>query len=183
MIRAAIWLLLAGLTLAGCSGPIETRIQTHSAAPLADRSSFSFGEQPGEKSPAFAQAEQLVREAMIAKNMTASENGNILVELSLSSRPADVAISVGENGKERELAGKKQKKFLQSCRDFEHRLSIGLLDQAGGQLLYSGQAAEYHCKGSLADSLPHLVEAALSDLGSPPTAVANSSIRTRRGIE
>ena len=183
MIRAAIWLLFTGLILAGCSGPIETRIETHSAALLAERDSFSFGEQPGEQSETYVQAENLVREALIAKNITASDTGNILVELSLSSRPADVAISVGEKDKEHQLAGKKEKKFLQRCRDVEHRLSIGLLDQATGQLVYRGHAAEYHCKGTLSQSLPHLVEAALSDFGSPPTNVASKSVKKRTGIE
>ena len=79
-------------------------------------------------------------------------------------------------------AAKSQKRF-QSCKDHEYRLTVNLFDQALGKKLYSGSAAEYHCNATIAQSLPFLIDSALSGLDQEPTDSPRSTIRTRQGIE
>jgi len=183
MTRAFFSLLVVCLMVSGCSGPIETRIQTHSAFPFTDNSSYTFAKETDQPSKEYNQARQLVQQSLQSRNMRLNDDASILVQFSVSQRPASVAIVAGEGNKIQEIANKKEHKFLQQCDDIEHRFSIGLFRQSDGQKIYSGSAAEYHCNGKLEESLTQLVTSALSELGSAVTANPVRKTIKRSGIE
>ncbi|MEW4467471.1 hypothetical protein AB1K62_06545 [Parasphingorhabdus sp. JC815] len=168
--------------VSGCVGPIETRIQTQAGPALPTKKIYSFTARPEQNSPAYQTARKIVAGVLESKNFVATEDAPIRVHIALANRPASIAMTTGENDKLNVIAEKKKRKLLQSCDDREHRLTITMVNILDGSAYYSGTAAEYHCKGSLEQSLPHLVDAALSDLGKIDKPM-NIKTRTRSGIE
>lgn len=172
---------IAALTTS-CGGPIETRIQTQAASTLPAQKQYSFTAKPEQYSKTYTIARKMVADALAANNFTAANNAPILVHVALAGRPASIAVTTGENSEVSTIAEQKKRKPLQSCDDIEHRLTVNMVSATDGSTIYSGTAAEYHCKGSMEQSLPHLIDAALSDLGSSDQ-VTKTATRTRGGIE
>ncbi|WP_108812183.1 DUF4136 domain-containing protein [Sphingorhabdus sp. Alg231-15] len=168
---------------ASCGGPIETRIQTEAAAALPAQKQYSFTAKPEQNSKTYDKARNLVAQALTGKNFVAVESASVIVHIALANRPASIAMTTGEKENIVRIADQKEQKFLQSCEDFEHRLTINMINSTNGSTLYSGTAAEYHCNGTFDQSLPHLIDAALSDLGGASAKPPNSRIRIRTGIE
>lgn len=183
MRRLAILMIPILAMTANCSGPIETRIQTQAASPLPAQKQYSFPAKPEQKNETYKKARTLVAEALSAQNFTATENAPTMVHIALAERPASIAMTVGEKADVDIISLPKKRKPLQSCKDIEHRLTLKMIDTASGSVIYSGTAAEYHCKGSLEQSLPYLIDGALSDLGNGPNPMPNQQVRTRTGIE
>ncbi|MEP2101199.1 MAG: DUF4136 domain-containing protein [Parasphingorhabdus sp.] len=182
MRRLAILMTPILAITASCSGPIETRIQTEAGSALPAQKQYSFTAKPEQNSETYQSARKLVAEALAAKSFIAADEAPILVHIALAGRPASIALTAGEKDNVSTIAGQKERKPLQSCDDVEHRLTINMVAAADGSVIYSGTAAEYHCKGSMEQSLPFLIDGALSDLGnSGPTT--DSKTRTRTGIE
>lgn len=169
--------------LSGCAGPIETRSQNQQLTAAPEPRKFRISPAESLESPELLLGRELVAAYLSERGYQADQDASILVHVALSDRPAAISIDAGSKEAARPLAAAKRHKQFQSCRDREHRLTISLFDQAQGQKLYSGSAAEYHCKGTVAQSLPYLIESALSDLDRDPSGVPKSMIRTRRGIE
>ncbi|MEM8919265.1 MAG: hypothetical protein AAGE37_10430 [Pseudomonadota bacterium] len=181
MIRSAILTILTATLVAGCAGPIETRISTQAGAPLPDDRTYNFGSVAEQDNDLHKAAREMVDSALKSRGFRAVENAAILVDLTLADRPADISITVGEDTEQAVLAEVKQQKPLQSCKDREHRLTVTIADRVTGTSLYSGAAAEYHCKGTMAESLPHLVRGAMAEFGSGTGA--RQFVRTRGGVE
>ncbi|SIN66021.1 protein of unknown function [Parasphingorhabdus marina DSM 22363] len=181
MIRSAILTVLTATLVAGCAGPIETRIMTQAAAPLPDKQTYDFGSVAEQDNELYRAARELVDSALKSRGFRTAENASTLVDLTLADRPADIAIRVGEATQELVLADVKAQKPLQSCKDREHRLTITFADRVSGAMLYSGTAAEYHCKGTIEESLPHLVRGAMAEFGSG--SGTRQFVRTRSGVE
>ncbi len=183
MIRALSWILAGAMAVSGCAGPIETRVQTHQITPAAEQKQFTISSKDAVMNRDLALANELVAKSLTERGYQSSPDASILVHVALSDRPADIAVNAGEKDAEQSIAAAKRQKRFQSCRDQEHRLTISLFDQARGTMLYSGNAAEYHCNGTIAQSLPFLINSALSGLDRVPTQTPQSAIRTRQGIE
>lgn len=183
MIRTLVSLTFVASLFSACSGPVETRVETRINAPLSSPWDYRFSEKAGQSNDAYKRAHRLVDKALAAKGGTRTENGVFLVQLALADRPASLTISAGEKEKKHVLAAAKEKELLQSCDDSEHRFSISLLDQRTGLIAYRGDALEYHCKGTLNGSLPHLVKAALSQMGGAPTSSPKISKLMRSGTD
>ncbi|MEH6790098.1 hypothetical protein [Parasphingorhabdus sp.] len=183
MIRS-LWLILASaLTLSGCAGPIETRLQTDQMATALSQKNFRLSEVEPLVHPDLQQARDRIAESLLERGYRSASDAAILVHVALADRPADVAINAGEKETQQPLAPAKKQKRFQSCKDREHRLTVTLFDQVRAKMLYSGNAAEYHCKGTVAQSLPFLVAAALSGLDQAIANSPNRATRTRQGIE
>ncbi len=165
-----------------CGGPIETRIQTQAASTLPVQKQYSFTAKPEQNSEAYMMARTMVADALAANNFSTATDAPILVHIALAGRPASIAVTTGENSELSTIAEQKKRKPLQSCDDVEHRLTVDMVSALDGSTIYSGTAAEYHCKGSIEQSLPHLIDAALSDLGNSNQATKTVT-RTRSGIE
>ncbi len=172
---------IAALTTS-CGGPIETRIQTQAVSTLPAQKQYSFTAKPEQNSETYMMARKMVADALAVNNFTAATDALILVHIALAGRPASIAVTTGENSEVSTIAEQKERKPLQSCDDVEHRLTINMVSASDGSTIYSGTAAEYHCKGSIEQSLPHLIDAALSDLGNSDQTTKTTS-RTRNGIE
>ena len=157
-------LLLAIMGLSGCSGPIETRIL--SAGQGID-GGISLVQTPPASPPLNAKAHELAL-AGLQKHvgLSAGEPSHQLT-VTLSERPAALALHAGEKQAVRVVAAAKRRKPLQNCDDREFRLTILIMRISDGAVGYRGEASEYHCKASIEESLPHLVDAALADLRSP----------------
>ncbi|MEH6757227.1 MAG: hypothetical protein V7676_06920 [Parasphingorhabdus sp.] len=143
---------------------------------------YSFAAQPEQNSEAYIKARKLVTDALTARSFAVADQSPILVNIALASRPASIALSAGEGSDLSKIAEPKERKPLQFCEDIEHRLTLNMVNTADGSNLYSGTAAEYHCKGTIEQSLPYLIDAALSDLGNGNQG-NNIKTHTRGGIE
>jgi len=183
MMRSLSWILAGAMTVSGCAGPIETRVQTHQVITAPDQNQFTLSPKDAVENSDLALARDLVAKSLGERGYQPSPDASIIVHVAISERPADIAIDAGDKGAKQSIApGKRQKRF-QSCKDQEHRLTIILFDENRGTKLYKGNAAEYHCNGTITQSLPFLIAAALSGLNRNPTDSPRSSIRTRQGIE
>ena len=183
MTRSLPWILVGAMVVAGCAGPIETRVQTHQLITAADQKQFTLTPKDAPENRELAMTRDLVAKSLIAKGYQSVADAPILVHVALSIRPADIAVEGGDKNTLRPIAAAKPHKRFQSCKDQEHRLTITLFDQERGSKLYGGSAAEYHCKGTIAQSAPFLISSALSGLDRDPTDVAQSAVQIRQGIE
>lgn len=182
MRRLSMFMIPVLALTANCSGPIETRIQTQTGPALPAQKLYSFTAKPEQNSETYQSARKMVADALAAKSYVAADEAPILVHIALADRPASIAMTTGEEGDVSIIANQKERKLLQSCKDIEHRLTINMVSSADGATLYSGTAAEYHCKGTIEQSLPYLVDGALSDLGNSGET-DSSKTRSRTGIE
>jgi len=183
MTRSLSWILIGALAVSACAGPIETRVQTHQVIAAAAPKQFTLSPKDAPENRDLAMTRDLVAKSLIAKGYQSAPDASILVHVALSSRAADIAVDGGEKDSSHTIASAKQQKRFQSCKDQEHRLTISLFDQARGTKLYTGNAAEYHCKGTIAQSVPFLVDSALSGLDRELTEAPSKTIRTRQGVE
>lgn len=183
MIRSLSWILTGALIVSGCAGPIETRIRTHQVIVTPEQQKFTLSPLETVANRDLDRAREMVAQSLSERGYHSASDASILVHVALSDRPADIAVNAGENAADQVLAAAKKHKSFQSCRDHEHRLTISLFDQRERSMIYSGHAAEYHCKGTIAQSLPFLVDSALSGLDRSPGNGPRSTTRTRQGIE
>ncbi|ASK89738.1 hypothetical protein [Sphingorhabdus sp. SMR4y] len=183
MIRTVSWILASALAVSGCAGPIQTRVQTHQLVAPSEQKTFTTSPVDAVANRDLVDARDLVTQSLERRGYISSSNASILVHVALADRPADIAVEAGTDKAAQSITPAKKQKRFQSCKDREHRLTVSLFDQVRGRKLYSGSAAEYHCKGTIAQSLPHLIDSALSGLDKEPTAGPRSSVRTRQGIE
>lgn len=183
MIRSLSWILASAVAVSGCAGPIQTRVQTHQVIAAPVQKKFTTSPVDAVANRDLAMARDMVAKSLSERGYESSPDASILLHVALSNRPADIAVDAGAENAEQSISAAKKQKTFQSCKDREHRLTVSLFDQVRGNKLYSGSAAEYHCKGTIAQSLPHLIDSALSGLDEKPTAGPRRTIRTRQGIE
>lgn len=141
------------LSLAACAGPIETRIENSGVAPVAP-ATFQFDPE------AYADAKALVGPALEQRGFKLVEAGALNVQVTVAERSAQLALQEGKAILS-PAAGKKL------CAEREYRLGITLTRISDGLTIYRANAAEFHCKETLAEVLPVLVNSALTDLGAP----------------
>lgn len=183
MIRSLSWISVGAMMVSGCAGPIETRVQTHQVIAAGGQKQFIVTTKDTVENDNLTLARDLVTKSLTEKGYQPSPDASILVNVALAERPADIAIDAGDKDAMHSIATAKLQKRFQSCKDQEHRLTIILFDQTRGTKLYAGNASEYHCNGTIKQSLPFLVKSALSGLDSNPTDTARSASHTRQGIE
>jgi len=175
MKRNGVPFIFLALLVAGCGQTIDTRI-TSMGAPTATPETFMIST-TDETPEAVRRAYPLVTKRMTVKGYSIAKDAPLHVQVTVDAR--DAALALGNSDGMYALSAPKARKPLQSCADKEYRVGITLTRVADGAELYRGRAAEYHCKMTLADALPALVDAALTDLGAPRGAY----IITRRGID
>lgn len=183
MTRLAASFILILICATGCSGPIETRVQTMSSAEKAQISSFNFATMATPNSPISNLVKQELREALEARGLSESEQAPILLDFSIANRPASISIHLGEDKQRQVVVDAKEDKPFQTCEDEEHRLIVSFIKQSSGEQLYRGTASEYHCKAKLEQSVSYLVKAALSDFGNGSQSETRQKIMKRQGLE
>lgn len=175
MKRNFVPLIVLTLLASGCGQTIETRV-TSMGAPSATPAVFMIS--TTEETPAdVRRAYPIVAKRMATKGYSLAKEAPLHVQVTVDARNA--ALALGNKEGVSALSSAKARKPFQNCEDREYRVGITLTRVADGTELFRGRAAEYHCKMTLADALPALVDAALSDLGAP----RGSYIITRKGID
>lgn len=183
MIRFTFCLAIITVLQAGCAGPIQTRVQTASTQNQTEFASYTFAEVPKQRSGIYEQAKKILADALKLKGLEQRDSAPLIVDFAAASRPASIAIALGEGQKSKSVAEPKTRKLLQSCDDSEHRLIVTVFQRNSGKQVYRGTAAEYHCKAALKQSLPHLVKAALSDWDQPGDGLVRERTSHRVGLE
>jgi len=159
-------ILVISMLLAGCSGPIATRVNSvTNAAAATEAQLYHFVDTQDQNNALYQEAKGLVKLALAERGLKEESKSSLIATLTLSSRPASVALSSGQADKKKIIANSKSQQLFQNCDDQEHRLGILLLDGKSGDTVYQGSAAEYHCKAGLSESLPFLIKGALKDWG------------------
>lgn len=164
--RIAVVSLIAIASLGACTPAVITRINSKGLVGNAAIAPASFAIIRPIKTISSAEwnaAQDAVVAKLSAKSFVAAEPAVYSVEITLSSRPANLALSIDEG------AGipSNGKQSSSSCVNNEYRLTIGISRIADGALVYQGAAAETHCKDALSAIVPVLVDAAMTDLGAP----------------
>lgn len=175
MKRNFVPFILLTLLVSGCGQTIDTRV-TSMGVPTATPEAFMIST-TDESPEAVRRAYSLVTKRMAAKGYSIAKDAALHVQVTVDAR--DAALALGNSDGIAALSAPKARKLLQSCADKEYRVGITMTRVVDGLELYRGRAAEYHCKMTLADALPALVDAALIDLGAPRGAY----ITKRRGID
>ena len=183
LIHTILFLSGTVVVVSACGGPIETRTMTQTAAPLPVQKQYALSSNAEQNNVAYSKARELTVSALGKYGFTENAAAPILVNIAIADRPADMTITIGEEKSLQTLVTAKKSKALQSCADREHRLTIIVVDKNGGELLYSGTAAEYHCKGTVNASLPYLVNGALADLNSGTSQDIKNKTLIRSGLE
>lgn len=155
-------LLLSVCALASCTKKVDTRVASYGVGAIEARS-FQPAIPDKTASAEILTAYRLVAEKLTSNGMKATENGEMLLEIGLSRRPAHI----GMKKPGAILAVPSAKKPSKKCPSREYRLSVALTRISDGAEQYRGYAGEYHCKHQLAEILPLLVDKAMADLKSP----------------
>jgi len=160
--RGALALVLLGLAMAGCSGPIETRVSSAGEEqPIAG--SFMLAPLPDNSADELTGAQALLVEGLLTKGYHHADDADMMLTVGISDRPAQLTVKNGAQI----LAPGKQPKMWQSCADREYRMTIELTRRADGAQLYSGNASEYHCNATLTETLPSLAKRLVADIERP----------------
>ena len=144
------------LLLAACAGPIETRIDSRGLTTVQPVSFAADSVATG----VISGAQNMVAQALLAKGYRAADIADISLQVTVSDRPANLSLLSGTDV----LAATSDKK---RCATREYRLGVTLTKIADGSLFYQSHAAEFHCKLTVSEVLPTLVDAALKDIGTP----------------
>ena len=142
--------------LAGCAGPIETRVDSigsntvRSARYMADTDITGLA----------AEAQALIAKHLAAKGFRSDDPADFSLHVALSDRPADISLKGG-------AAAPESKFWKKRCAKREYRLGITLTKISDGTIAYKAHASEHHCKRPIAQVMPFLVAAALKDMGAP----------------
>jgi hypothetical protein len=150
---------LVFLIVSACVGPIETRVDSRG---LNDKQPVAIFTDP-EVSASSVDAYRRVEQALVAKGFRASSDpakADASLHVTLSDRPADLSLNSGSEV----LAPHAGRKL---CAKREYRLGLTLTKIADGAIIYKSHAAEFHCKQTVQQALPALVDAALRDIGVP----------------
>lgn len=160
-------ILAFALCLTGCVRSIETRVDTMGGG--AGMMPGSYVLAPAEKalSPELLQAQQLVAAHLLSKNFTPAANGTLYLQVTASTRPADLGLATTNATTPVILSAPLKTRVSSKCVNSEYRVSVTLTRISDGQEAYRGIAAETHCKASLSQTLPALIDAALGDLRMP----------------
>ena len=183
MTRLAVSLLPILFVTAGCAGPIETRVKTASSAQNIELTNYDFSNVKALKSEVSDLVEDHVRQELKTKGYQESKKAPALLDFSIADRPSTISVQFGEGEKAHTATKAKENKPFQSCIDREHRLIVTLRHRESGAQLYQGIASEYHCKAKLRQTVPHLVKAALSDLGGNSRRNVGEKVLRRSGLD
>ncbi len=146
-----------------CSSGVETRISSSGVTSLKTEpyTISTIAATSGELRSAYA----MVSENLAKKGFGVAEQAPLHLEITVDQR--DASLALGSNQGLENISPPKRRKPLQNCSDREYRLGVTLTRIADGAEIYRGRVAEYHCKMSVTEALPALVDAALADLGQP----------------
>ncbi len=164
--KAGLSILGGVLILTGCVRYVETRTDSAGISPI-NPAGYLLVTPEKVVSQELVKAQEMVAQRLSAKGYSAAENGTLYLQVGTAIRPGSLSLS-----KPGAVLAKADKKRSSSkCVWNEYRVVIVLTAISDGREVYRGSASENHCKESLTDTLPTLIDAALADLGNPRGAV------------
>jgi hypothetical protein len=164
--RKNIFILGAGcFMLSACVAALETRIDSSGAAQnmVAPGNATIILPAKTTISPEWELARQAVVTNLATKGISIADPAVYAIEVTLASRPANVALMTAD----KTLLPASAAKANKGCVASDYRFNITLSRISDGSLLYKASASETHCKEALSALVPALVDAALKDFGSP----------------
>jgi hypothetical protein len=153
--------------LSGCVRMVETRVTTSRGAAGMQPGAYVLAPADQALSAELAQAQALVAGHLAAKGFIPSQTGELYLQVTASSRPAELALVSAMDGKTVVLSAASKKQPSSKCVTSEYRVSVTLTRISTGDVAYQGAAAETHCKLAFGQAMPDLVDAALGDLHMP----------------
>jgi hypothetical protein len=162
-------IVLAICLLTGCAPAITTQIESSSATNTAIVPGNVVLLLPAKANPTaeWQAARDAVMAKFAAKGFGVAEPAVYTIEITLASRPADLALATKRDGANVVLANGNGKKGAKGCINSDYRINITLSRVMDGAMVYKGTASENHCKASLGFVVPFLVDAAMNDFGGP----------------
>lgn len=156
--------------LGGCSPPVDTAIRSTGpgiqgtpSLMWATRADPQTGETPPQD--VTDRARGIVAASLRDRGFSFAGDAPVTLAIGVAQRPGRIAL-MGESGAR--LSAAQGQKGIRRCRkDQLTRLGISMTDSRTGQILYHGSAQETHCRATLDQLLPHLVESALADMAAP----------------
>ncbi len=155
--------------LSGCAQAVETRISSRGVAGSAAVSPGGFIILDDAKAVGseMRTAHDLVISSLAKRGYLPASAPQYNLAVTVSSRPAPLLVKIGNTPAVPANGKAKPKRIFAPCAKVEYRLAVVLTRIADGVVAYHGTAAEHHCKASLSQTLPALIDAALGDLGTP----------------
>jgi hypothetical protein len=152
-------LLLSAVTMSACVPMVETRVNSvsHIAGDVSRAYQMPVVE---ESSPELMLAQRLVVERLTALKFMNSSAPFLNLEVTISVRPASLALASGATV----ISAANLKKASAKCANLDVRLGVTITQISDGKQSYRASASEVHCNPNLNAVLPVLVNAALDDL-------------------
>jgi hypothetical protein len=108
-------------------------------------------------------AQSQVQKRLAEKGYRPANDATLNVQVGVAARPASLSLTQPSG-----ILGEARKKSAPSkCSWNEYRVTVVITQISNGGEVYRSSAGEYHCKESLDQTIPALVDAALADLGAP----------------
>ncbi len=165
LIPSVLLSCLALMGASGCAGPVEARLRSQGAGVGDDRLLMWAPSPAGEAlTPHMEQAREMFSAALRDRGFSFAAEAPLSVSLSVSERPADIAVSTGNDAA---FSPAKDHRLMQSCQDRILRLRVVMIERTSGEIRYAGDAQEAHCKAGLDDALPRLAKLAVADMDEP----------------
>jgi hypothetical protein len=165
--KSLILIMASTMLSTGCVPMVETRVNTSGGGAGMPPGAYILAPAAKTSSPELAQAEQLVADQLAKKRFAPSQTGELYLQVTASSRPADLTVVVAQDIKPTTAYAAPKRRLFSRCVNSEYRVSVTLTRISNGEVAYHGAAAEAHCKTSFSQALPSLVDAALGDLHLP----------------
>jgi hypothetical protein len=167
--KAGSFCLFGIWMLASCAPAITTQIESSSVAntPIAPGNVVLILPAKIGPNAEWLSARDAVLGKLAAKGFSVAEPAAYSLEVTLASRPADLALATMRDGANVVLASGNGKKGAKNCVNNDYRINIALSRLSDGAMLYKGTASENHCKAPLGEVVPFLVDTAMNDFGSP----------------
>jgi hypothetical protein len=167
--------LLLSQLAGACATPVETRLSSSGSGVAVASSSMTIVTPDSDGPALHEETRRLFEQALKTRGGTLSPTGDYLVEFAPGQRAADVALAAGPT--QSQTSPIQHRSLLQTCKAQLHRVTLVVLRRDSGALAYRGDVEERHCKATLSQTLPVLVEALVADLEKP----VGTRVTTRKG--
>ena len=164
--KVGLIIVCSTLLLTSCVRHVDLRTDSSGISPVSP-AGYLLVTPEKVVSPELAKTQEIVAQRLSTKGYSASENGTLYLQVGTAIRPASLSLS--KPGAV--LAKAYKKRGSSKCVWTEYRVVIALTAISDGLEVYRGSASEYHCKESLTETLPILIDSALAGLGNPRGAV------------
>jgi hypothetical protein len=172
-------LLVLTIALSACTPFVETRVSSAGGYFGDPMRGYSLASEEI-TSPELLAAQKSVKTRLAALQFIPSDTPDLYLEVTIAKRPASLALATTGAIGSSVLAPADKKKSSAKCARMEYRLGVNMTRLSDGKQRYYATASEVHCKLSLNEVLPALVDAALADLPKASADATRSYVLKRK---